>query len=578
MSGRPAAIVVLGERGLALARRVQAALPAAVIHGLAGRVSSADRQFEDFGTALRQLFTDDVPIVAIAAAGIVIRALAPLLKDKRAEPPVLALAEDGSAIVPLLGGLRGVNALARAIASALGTVPAITTSGEVRFAATLEHPPAGYELRNPRDAKRFMSDLLAGERVKLSGEAPWLSGSRLPFDPEGSLALTVTPREREAGARELLFHPHSVAIAIAAPRPDVSRLVLEALARHGLSPRAVAAVLAAEDHIARPEIHAAAALLARPLRLLPISATAAEEEAAASLVQSAVPAPAEGPFVEGPIAIAVAAASIAADAIGRGRGKLTVVGLGPGAAGWLAPDARKALDEAEDIVGYASYLGLAGPFRADQTLHASDNREEMERARLAFALAARGRTVAVLSSGDPGIFAMAAAVMEALDRTDDPAWQGVELAVVPGISAAHAAAARAGAPLGHDFCVLSLSDNLKPWEVIEARLRLAATADLALALYNPLSQARPWQFGRALEIIREQRTPETPVVLGQNIGRAGESVRVLSLGELTPADVDMRTTIIVGSSTTRSFPRLAGGRWVYTPRWYGKPPRPLSGP
>ena len=167
--------------------------------------------------------------------------------------------------------------------------------------------------------------------------------------------------------------------------------------------------------------------------------------------------------------------------------------------------------------------------------------------------------------------------METLDRTEDPAWQGVELAVVPGISAAHAAAARAGAPLGHDFCVLSLSDNLKPWKVIEARLRLAATADLALALYNPLSQARPWQFGRALEIIREQRTPETPVVLGQNIGRTGESVRVLPLGELTPADVDMRTTIIVGSSTTRSFPRLAGGRWVYTPRWYGKPPGQLSG-
>ena len=578
MSGRDAAIVVLGERSLGLARRVQAALPGAVIHGFAGRVSGADVLFEDFGVSLRRLFADDVPIVAISAAGIVIRTLAPLLKDKRAEPPVLALAEDGSAIVPLLGGLRGVNALARAIATALGTVPAITTSGEVRFGATLEHPPAGYELRNARDAKRFMSDLLAGERIKLSGAAPWLSEGRLPFDAEGSLALTVTPREREAGERELLFHPHSVAVAIAAPQPDLSRLVLEALARHGLSPRAVAAVFAAEDHIARPEIHAAAAQLARPLRLLPTcAATAAEEEVAASLVRAAVPAPAEGPFVEGPIAIAVAAAPIAADAIGRGRGTLTVVGLGPGAAGWLAPDARKALDAAEDIVGYASYVRLAGPFRADQTIHASDNREEMERARLAFALAARGRTVAVLSSGDPGIFAMAAAVMETLDRTEDPAWQGVELAVVPGISAAHAAAARAGAPLGHDFCVLSLSDNLKPWKVIEARLRLAATADLALALYNPLSQARPWQFGRALEIIREQRTPETPVVLGQNIGRTGESVRVLPLGELTPADVDMRTTIIVGSSTTRSFPRLAGGRWVYTPRWYGKPPGPLSG-
>jgi cobalt-precorrin 5A hydrolase / precorrin-3B C17-methyltransferase len=580
MSGRDAAIVILGEGSLALARRVQAALPGAVIHGLAGRASGADRVFEDFGAALRQLFADDVPIVAISAAGIVIRTLAPLLKDKRAEPPVLALAEDGSAVVPLLGGLRGVNALARAIGTALGTVPAITTSGEVRFAATLEHPPAGYELRNPHDAKRFMSDLLAGERVKLSGEAAWLSESRLPFDPAGRLALTVTPREREAGGRELLYHPHSVAVAVAlaSPRPDLPRLVLEALARHGLSRRAVAAVFAAEGDVARPEIHAVAVQLARPLRLLPTSAaTAAEEEAgAASLAGVAVPDPAEGPFVEGPIAIAVAAAPIATSAIGRGRGKLTVVGLGPGAVGWLAPDARKALDAAEDIVGYASYLSLAGPFRAKQALHASDNREEMARARHALALAARGREVAVLSSGDPGVFAMAAAVMEALDGADDPAWLGVELAVVPGISAAHAAAARAGAPLGHDFCVLSLSDNLKPWEVIEERLRLAAAADLALALYNPLSQARPWQFGRALEIIREQRRPQTPVVLGRNIGRAGECVRVLPLGELTSADVDMLTTVIVGSSTTRSFPRLAGGSWVYTPRVYAKPPGPLS--
>jgi cobalt-precorrin 5A hydrolase/precorrin-3B C17-methyltransferase len=178
----------------------------------------------------------------------------------------------------------------------------------------------------------------------------------------------------------------------------------------------------------------------------------------------------------------------------------------------------------------------------------------------------------VVSSGDPGVFAMAAAVMEALDGAEDPAWQAVELSVIPGISAAQAAAARAGAPLGHDFCVLSLSDNLKPWEVIERRLDLAATADLALALYNPISKARPWQLGRAIEILRAHRAPETPVVLGRDIGRPGETTTALTLATLKPEAVDMRTVILVGSSTTRTLPRSDGTSWVYTPRWYGTKP------
>jgi cobalt-precorrin 5A hydrolase/precorrin-3B C17-methyltransferase len=167
---------------------------------------------------------------------------------------------------------------------------------------------------------------------------------------------------------------------------------------------------------------------------------------------------------------------------------------------------------------------------------------------------------------------MAAAVMEALEAAAEPAWHGVDIAVVPGISAAQAAAARAGAPLGHDFCVLSLSDNLKPWSVIETRLELAAQADLVLAFYNPVSRARPWQLGRALEILRAHRGAATPVVLGRNVGRAGEAIELLSLGELGPDRVDMRTVVIVGSSTTRTFPKASGGRWVYTPRWYPSAP------
>ncbi|MGH7031436.1 MAG: precorrin-3B C(17)-methyltransferase [Stellaceae bacterium] len=574
-----AAIVVLGEGSLAAARRVQSALGGALIHGLAGRVSAADCVFADFGDALRRLFVEDTPIVAFCAAGIVIRALAPLLSDKRAEPPVLAVAEDGSAVVPLLGGLRGLNALARAIGEAVNTAPAITTTGEVRFGAALENPPDGYELRNPGDAKRFMSDLLAGDRVRLSGDAPWLIRTRLPFAADGRLSIAVTAEEREPAEREMIFHPRSVAVALVAGCPDLPQLVLNALGRLGLSRRAVAAIIAVERHAARSEIHAAAAALERPLRLVETAMPLGDDrELIAGLLARAVPDPIAAPAIDGPVGVAIAASPIAVTALGRGRGHLAVVGLGPGGGGWMIAEARKALTAAQDIVGYETYLRMAGPFQATQIVHPSDNRAEMDRARHALVLAARGRRVAIVSSGDPGVFAMASAVMEALDGSDDPAWHGVELMVIPGISAAHAAAARAGAPLGHDFCALSLSDNLKPWAVIERRLALAAAADLVLALYNPVSRARPWQLGRAVEIVRGYRAPATPVVLGRDLGRPGESTRVLSLAELSAADADMRTVVIIGSSTTRVLPRADGGRWVYTPRRYAGSLPPFNEP
>ncbi|MGE8399140.1 MAG: precorrin-3B C(17)-methyltransferase, partial [Burkholderiales bacterium] len=179
-----------------------------------------------------------------------------------------------------------------------------------------------------------------------------------------------------------------------------------------------------------------------------------------------------------------------------------------------------------------------------------------------------GRSVVVVSSGDPGVFAMAAAVLEALHASSDPAWQRVDLEILPGVSASLATAAQAGAPLGHDFCVMSLSDNLKPWSVIEHRLDLAAQADLVLAFYNPISRSRPWQLGRALEIVRQHRDGNTPVVLGRDIGRPGQTLKVVSLAELVPEMVDMRTMVLLGSSTTCQFPKADGTPWVYTPRWY----------
>jgi len=272
------------------------------------------------------------------------------------------------------------------------------------------------------------------------------------------------------------------------------------------------------------------------------------------------------------LVIALAPLPVDTARLGRKRGRLAVIGLGPGAAELMVPAVKAELARAEDILGYETYVRMAGPFRDDQVQHCTDNREEMQRARHAFELAAQGRSVVVVSSGDPGVFAMAAAVLEALHESSDPAWHRVDLQILPGVSASLATAAQAGAPLGHDFCVMSLSDNLKPWSIIEKRLDLAAQADLVLAFYNPISKSRPHQLGVALEVVRRHRQGSTPVVLGRDIGRPGQTLKVVTLAELQPGMVDMRTMVLIGSSLTCTFARADGGLWAYTPRWYGAKP------
>lgn len=244
-------------------------------------------------------------------------------------------------------------------------------------------------------------------------------------------------------------------------------------------------------------------------------------------------------------------------------GSLVVAGLGPGAATLVTPEVTAALAAATDVVGYIPYVRRVQP-RPGLVLHPSDNRVELERAALALRLAQEGRQVVVVSSGDPGVFAMASAVFEAVDA-GPPEWRSLDIRVLPGITAMLAAAARAGAPLGHDFCAINLSDNLKPWAVIEQRLRLAAQADLALALYNPRSQSRPHGFVRTLAILRETCGDARPVIFARAVSTPDEVLQVVPLGEASPELADMRTLVIVGSSTTRVIAR-AGVPWVYTPR------------
>jgi len=480
---KPPAILILGETSIPVARQVQMALPEAVIYGLINRTHSADFTYTNFGETVREFFQTGTPIIGICAAGILIRTLAPLLTNKWQEPPVLAIAEDGSAVVPLLGGLQGVNDLARQIASVWQISPAITTTGDIRFKTTLLSPPLGYQLVNPDDAKKFLADLLAGEKVKLIGEADWLKNSHLPISSAAKLSIEII---------------------------DKNNL-----------------------NLAKPSTNCLVYLCEESQQI--------KEKSSLS----------PGDFAN------------------ESQGKLAIVGTGPGALNWMSPEVREVLEKATDWVGYKTYLDLVESLRKPEIVrHESDNRVELDRAEMALDLAAKGRSVVLVSSGDPGIYAMAAAVFEVLEKKAKPAWDAIAIQVCPGISAMQAAAARVGALLGHDFCAISLSDILKSWQVISQRIELAARADLAIAFYNPVSQERTWQLEKAKEILLQWRSPQTPVVLARNLGRKGETVTVKFLEDMTIKDADMRTIILIGSSKTRLIEQGKTKQWVYTPRHY----------
>ncbi|HEY9629753.1 MAG TPA: precorrin-3B C(17)-methyltransferase [Coleofasciculaceae cyanobacterium] len=580
LSGKSPAVVVLGQNSVPVAQQLMQHLPGATLYGLSGRTTEVDISFSDFGVTLRQLFAEGTPIIGLCAAGILIRTLAPLLSDKRAEPPVLAIAEDGSAVVPLLGGLNGANELARHLAAALEVSPAITTTGDLRFRSRLLSPPAGYRLANSDEqAKTFLADLLSGATVKLEGNAPWLRDSPLPWaDAEANtLTIEVTERPLAPSPDRLIYHPATVAIGLSdlgtATPQDLLAQVQQRLADHDLAAASVAGFFAPLSAAAHPALAAIALAFNVPIRFFTPAQldplTQRRESQAEAIALAAVGA--NGQLVaSGQVAIALAPEPFDPTQIGQPQGRLAIIGTGPGGEAWMSPEVKELLKAATDLVGYSTYLKLVGSLAEGKRQHESDNREELARARMALDLAATGRSVVIVSSGDPGIYAMASAVFEVIDREANPVWNSVDLQVAPGISAMQAAAAAIGAPLGHDFCAISLSDILKPWSIVTQRIAAAAEADFAIAFYNPVSKQRTWQLAEAQQILLKWRSPDTPVVLARNLGRPGQSVQVISLAELTPDQADMRTVILIGSSQTRRIDRANGGVWVYTPRNYGK--------
>ena len=600
MALSPPAVVILDARQVALARRIVAALPGATIHGPASLRDDAEVAYERLGPHLASLFRAGTPIVGICAAGILVRLLGPHLTDKAAEPPVIAVSDDGQSVVPLLGGHHGANRLARAIADTLGAHAAITTAGDAALGFALDAPPPGWRLGEGAQVKAVTAALLAGEPVRLVNEAApadWLTAGGAPFGDWGRLTLHVTHRSVVPGddVADVTLHPAVLALGLGCERgcapEELILLAKRVLVAGGLAPEAVACVASLDLKADEPAVNAVADWLGVPLRLFDAAALERETprltapsdvvfravgchgvaEAAALACAGADGALAmpKARSARGTCAIARAPAIIEPARCGRGPGRITVVGIGPGARAWRTPGADAAIADATDLVGYSRYLDLLGPPPTGCARHAYPIGAEEERCRTALALAAEGRRVALVSSGDAGVYGMASLLFELLDGADaEPRWRGIELAVEPGISALQAAAARAGAPIGHDFCAVSLSDLLTPWPAIARRLRAAAEADFVVALYNPASGRRRIQLTQALAILAAHRPPDCPVVLARNLGREGEAVSITTLAGLDTDAVDMLTVIVVGSSQTRRMER--GDRtWLYTPRGYG---------
>lgn len=586
----PVAIVALSARGAELGVKIQPIIANSELHGFQSRITTADVLFSDPINHFRDLYSQGISIIGICSSGILIRAIAPLIKEKLTEPPVLALTEDGSVIVPLLGGHRGANRLAQKVSSYLNCYLALTTAGDARFNLALDDPPIGYVLENPENSKAVMAALLNNEPVKIEGDAPWLEGSDIQIESSASRRITVSPiQSSSAGLEGLTYRPKVLAVGVGCERnadsAELIKLVEKTLQFADLAPGAIAgffshvvkcdepAIKKLSQHFNAPVRFFDAATLERETPRLVNPSNVVFNEVGSHGVAEAAALAAVGPkgklivpkqkSSRATCAIAQAPSPIATETLGRTQGKLFVIGIGPGGKSDMTVQARKAVSEADELVGYSLYLDLLGPFAQHKTRHEFPLGAEIQRVDFALDLAAEGKQVGLICSGDPGIYAMASLVFEQLEWKPSPERKQVEIEVFPGVSAAQMAAARIGAPLGHDFCFISLSDLLTPWESIEQRLRAAALGDFVVALYNPVSRRRDWQLEKAKTIFLVNRPPETPVVIARNLGRDEEQVSIVMLSELSVSMVDMLTVVLIGASTTRKY-----GDRVYTPRGY----------
>ena len=589
--------VALSEKGFALGTQLAQELGGEV-HGLKSRMPQASASFESTIDHLVELFLAGRPIVAICASGIIIRALAPYLSDKWQDSPVVALSEDGQSIVPLIGGHHGAITIARKIADITSGHAAITTASDVGSGIALDEPPHGYQLANPEQAKNIMADIVNGAGVDISG-AGELSGWLSAIKQGDDVRVTLASKQRTPQPSELVYYKQNMVIGAGCARgctaQELSDLFLTAIQAAEIDPAMISAIGSLDLKADEPAMLSLAKQLNVPFRVFdkdtlatfsdkvtdPSDIVEAEVGTPSVSEASALALAGEGAELvvtkvksaNATIAIAKMAQSQISDA-GRKPGKLSLIGIGPGKSEWRTPEASRLIAEADLLVGYRLYIDLLGASAAKKpAMHFALGEEEL-RCRTALEEAAKGQDVALICSGDAGIYAMGALVFELLARAEDDGGvsegaKRVEVITAPGISALQAAAARSGAVLGHDFCTISLSDLLTPWEVIEQRLHGAGAGDFVIAFYNPVSMRRKTQLARAKDILMQYRGGDVPVLLASNLGRVQEKLTYRTLESLDVNEVDMLTVVMIGSSQSRHV-NLGRAEAIYTPRGYAK--------
>ncbi|MEL7152331.1 MAG: precorrin-3B C(17)-methyltransferase, partial [Pseudomonadota bacterium] len=595
-------ILCLTERGVSLAERF-APVIGADVHGLAGRTSAPIR-FDDTLGHVRDLFASGKPTIGICASGILIRAVAPLLGDKHTEPALVAVSESGGAIVPLLGGHHGANSLARQIADALDGHAAITTASDVSVGVALDEPPLGWRVADGSNLTAVTAAMIAGEALHVAGTCPHLTLLRgLPnvtFDPEATDDLgrrtttlyALDPDGQPAPDRFIRYEPTDVTLGVGCARncapEELAGLVQATLQSANLTPEALAGIFSLDlkaDEAAMLDLSNALGVpfrvfhtemleqqtsrLANPSDVVfaevgchgvsEAAALAAAGEHANLIVEKQKTANATCALALAPMPITRLA--------GRKRGMVSLIGIGPGRSDWRTPEASRLIANADELVGYGFYIDLLGPIAAGKPRKDFPLGGEEDRCRYALEEAAKGRDVAVICSGDAGIYAMGALVYELMARQENgvsDAARRVEVVTAPGISALQAAAARIGAPLGHDFGAISLSNLLTPTEDIRRRVKAAAEGDFVIAFYNPVSIRRRELFPQSIDVLRQHRRADTPVILARSLGRPDETIDIVPISDVHVDQVDMMTVVLVGSSQSKTV-KVGGRPRVFTP-------------
>ncbi|MBC6444410.1 MAG: precorrin-3B C(17)-methyltransferase [Alphaproteobacteria bacterium GM202ARS2] len=591
------AIIATHRHSLKHARAIQRALPLSVLFApralCAEPASPPMTPYDNLTELLTSLFRQSSAVVGLCATSLLVRVLAPLIAKTKEPPPLIAVSGDGRHVIPLLAVHSGGNRLARTIASALNTEAAVTTASDNVFQLALDDPPDGWQLASKKHYKSIVSRLLNGEAARLCNPPSWLHSDTLTVESQAPLTLKSSLRPPTEDANTLHYIPQRLALGIGCVRNVSSSAMLESVRKHlhthNLAIEAVAVLASITVKHDEKALHDLSTHLGVPLRLFSaeqlltttpqlrnpsqqVFATVGcygVAEGSALLAAGARSRLIVPKHVDGSITLALALAR--KPLIPRkGGNHIAIIGTGPGRPAMMTQEAQQQLLAAEHVVGYRLYLELAAPLLTGKTLHPFDIGQEQERARHALDLATHHHArVALLSSGDPALYAMAGLVFQCLDECayKTPTRPPPSISVHPGVSAMHAASARAGAMLAHDCCAISLSDLLTPADIIEKRLEHAARGDFVIALYNPRARNRRTMLTKAHKLLLRHRAETTPIIIARHLYRDKEDITISTLKDMMRYAIDMYTIILIGSSQSR-VRHIGTQPYVYTPRGY----------